>query len=441
MVFLGERLRACPYTCEILSLLKRVVECDESAPVRSTAIEYIQAHEQKRSFSSVSSMLRSRSPSKDPDPNYNSPGYESDEAVSSSPKLSPPAKKKGKLVSLLTKIEQDNITKSKNDEEEIMKMNIILKRQKEIKEAKEAKELENKTKRKSGDVIDLTKYMNDDDDDGNSSNNKSLSKPDSSILHSFPSSSNSSPLKKSKCYPLSQSIAISSPSSSLSPLHSTRKLPPSFDSPLPMKVDDLLAKKLNQQKSSSLPLSGVREQTQHTKRANRNPILGGLGILGSSSDRLHRTSSSSSSSSLSSSSSTILNNGALGRTPAKEKFNPSDLLPLSEDQKAILAFAETRQSFFFTGAAGTGKSFVLRRLVKSMKRLYGDESVFVTASTGMAACNISGTTLHSFAGIGLGEKPAIELVNNVRRTRNARSRWRRAKCLIVDEISMIRFNI
>ena len=38
-----------------------------------------------------------------------------------------------------------------------------------------------------------------------------------------------------------------------------------------------------------------------------------------------------------------------------------------------------------------------------MKRIHGTESVYVTASTGIAAVNIGGTTLHSFAGIGIGE--------------------------------------
>lgn len=55
---------------------------------------------------------------------------------------------------------------------------------------------------------------------------------------------------------------------------------------------------------------------------------------------------------------------------------------------------------FFTGDAGTGKSYVLRLIVSALKKKFGSQKVFVTASTGIAACNISGTTLHSFAGIG-----------------------------------------
>jgi DNA replication protein DnaC len=74
---------------------------------------------------------------------------------------------------------------------------------------------------------------------------------------------------------------------------------------------------------------------------------------------------------------------------------------LTEEQKVILDLALAGHSLFFTGAAGTGKSFVLRVLVEELQIKHGYTSVIVTASTGMAACNIQGVTLHSFAGIGI----------------------------------------
>ena len=53
---------------------------------------------------------------------------------------------------------------------------------------------------------------------------------------------------------------------------------------------------------------------------------------------------------------------------------------------------------------GTGKSFALKEAIRAAKRV--GRRVFVTASTGAAAVLCRGTTLHSFAGIGLGEEPA-----------------------------------
>ena len=58
---------------------------------------------------------------------------------------------------------------------------------------------------------------------------------------------------------------------------------------------------------------------------------------------------------------------------------------------------------------GTGKSFLLSKIVSSLKNIYGDEKVAVTATTGIAAININVITLHSFAGVGLGIMMAPKL--------------------------------
>lgn len=74
-----------------------------------------------------------------------------------------------------------------------------------------------------------------------------------------------------------------------------------------------------------------------------------------------------------------------------------------------------------------------------MRRKYVREPdrVAVTASTGLAACNIGGVTLHSFAGIGLGKESAEDLVKKIRRNAKAKQRWLRTKVLIMDEVSMV----
>lgn len=71
-----------------------------------------------------------------------------------------------------------------------------------------------------------------------------------------------------------------------------------------------------------------------------------------------------------------------------------------------------------------------------MKRRFakaGGDAVAITASTGLAACNIGGMTIHSFAGIGLGTEPAEELAVKVRKNKKAMTRWLRCKVLIIDE--------
>lgn len=71
----------------------------------------------------------------------------------------------------------------------------------------------------------------------------------------------------------------------------------------------------------------------------------------------------------------------------------------------------------------------------SLRRKFAPQAdvVAVTASTGIAACNIGGSTIHSFAGIGLGVETAEELAKKVRKNRKAAQRWARTKVWIIDE--------
>lgn len=113
---------------------------------------------------------------------------------------------------------------------------------------------------------------------------------------------------------------------------------------------------------------------------------------------------------------------------------------LSEEQQHVLDLViEKKKSVFFTGSAGTGKSVLMREIIASLRKAYKREPdrVAVTASTGLAACNIGGVTLHSFAGIGLGKEEAPELVKKIKKNQKAKHRWMRTKVLVIDEVSMV----
>lgn len=107
---------------------------------------------------------------------------------------------------------------------------------------------------------------------------------------------------------------------------------------------------------------------------------------------------------------------------------------LSKEQEYVLQLARQGRSLFFTGSAGTGKSVLLKSIIKDLKQ---GKNVSVTASTGLAACNIGGITLHSFAGIGLGNGEVSDVIKNVRKNRKALRRWRETDVLVIDEVSMI----
>lgn len=61
------------------------------------------------------------------------------------------------------------------------------------------------------------------------------------------------------------------------------------------------------------------------------------------------------------------------------------------------------------------------------------DAVAVTASTGIAACNIGGVTLHSFGGCGLAIESVDTLIGKIKKNKKASARWARTKVLIVDE--------
>jgi ATP-dependent DNA helicase PIF1 len=134
------------------------------------------------------------------------------------------------------------------------------------------------------------------------------------------------------------------------------------------------------------------------------------------------------------------NKQSQSRKPSRPQTGTVNQLLLSNEQKAILtAVVDKGKSVFFTGSAGTGKSVLMRSIIKKLRDRYIREPdrLGVTASTGLAAVNIDGVTLHSFAGIGLGKEPAAELVKKIKRNPKNRTRWSRTKVLIIDEVSMI----
>ncbi|KAF5103694.1 hypothetical protein DV451_001302 [Geotrichum candidum] len=128
--------------------------------------------------------------------------------------------------------------------------------------------------------------------------------------------------------------------------------------------------------------------------------------------------------------------GFAKRKMVQSKFGDKGI-KLSAEQQGVIDLALKGKSLFFTGAAGTGKSVLLRELIKRLSSQYPIDSVAVTASTGLAALNIGGETLHRFAGIGLGDQKAELLVQRVMRNQEASKRWKRCRILIIDEISMV----
>ncbi|KAG8803492.1 hypothetical protein FRC16_005162 [Serendipita sp. 398] len=122
--------------------------------------------------------------------------------------------------------------------------------------------------------------------------------------------------------------------------------------------------------------------------------------------------------------------------PPPPTIPPPTPITLTDEQWRVVDLCERGHSIFFTGSAGTGKSVCLRTIIERLQIRY-PEKVYVTASTGIAAINVGGTTLHSYAGIQLGKENINVLVNRVQSSNLKRKKWQETKVLIIDEISMI----
>ncbi|CAI5755887.1 unnamed protein product [Candida verbasci] len=119
--------------------------------------------------------------------------------------------------------------------------------------------------------------------------------------------------------------------------------------------------------------------------------------------------------------------------PQKKAVKP---IVLSFEQEYVLKQVLSGTSLFYTGCAGTGKSVLLKSIIKELRNKFSS-GVAVTASTGLAACNIGGITLHSFAGMGLANGKIELLLKKVKKNKKAVKRWIETRVLIIDEISMI----
>lgn len=118
---------------------------------------------------------------------------------------------------------------------------------------------------------------------------------------------------------------------------------------------------------------------------------------------------------------------------------------LNERQQAAFNLYKNGHTFFLTGAAGTGKSYVIAEILKDLILRFGQSGVdhndnpyfAVTALTGISSLAIGGRTLHSWAGVGLADQAPEVLQQRLMKNKRAYARWRNCRVCIIDEVSMM----
>ena len=104
-------------------------------------------------------------------------------------------------------------------------------------------------------------------------------------------------------------------------------------------------------------------------------------------------------------------------------------------QSESLAIMKTGASVFLTGEPGAGKTHTVNEYVSYLR--YTGIDVAITASTGIAATHIGGMTIHSWSGIGIKTVMDKRELDALAKNKQVGARVRKAKVLIIDEISML----
>lgn len=116
---------------------------------------------------------------------------------------------------------------------------------------------------------------------------------------------------------------------------------------------------------------------------------------------------------------------------------------LEVSQEEAIEILNSGVNVFLTGKAGAGKSYTIESWVKK-----SNKNIALTATTGIAALNIGGETIHRFLGLRISNRPeeADQILNYWDRVKNSRKPWdvqkwkvlQKLDVIVIDEVSMLR---
>jgi len=104
-------------------------------------------------------------------------------------------------------------------------------------------------------------------------------------------------------------------------------------------------------------------------------------------------------------------------------------------QKEALDILKSGRNVYLTGAAGSGKTYVLNEYKDYLKER--GVVTAVTASTGIAATHLGGMTIHSWSGIGIKDDLSDHDIEQLTQKEHLWKRYDKTKVLIIDETSMM----
>jgi ATP-dependent DNA helicase PIF1 len=110
-------------------------------------------------------------------------------------------------------------------------------------------------------------------------------------------------------------------------------------------------------------------------------------------------------------------------------------MSLSDKQLEAISSFKSGENVVIFGSAGSGKSYVIKEIYKLAKDM--KKNIVLTATTGIAAYSISGSTIHSFMGFGRGVGVIDKIIDKIKGNKDAKERIVSTDVLVIDEISMM----
>jgi len=110
---------------------------------------------------------------------------------------------------------------------------------------------------------------------------------------------------------------------------------------------------------------------------------------------------------------------------------------MSSELSKLCSLVEDGYNVLLHGPGGVGKSWLIDKFRSRYKHEKPSKVVVLTATTGIAALNIGGITLHRFAGVKTGDADVDVLIKHIAIDKKTVDKWKTIDILIIDEVSML----
>lgn len=104
-------------------------------------------------------------------------------------------------------------------------------------------------------------------------------------------------------------------------------------------------------------------------------------------------------------------------------------------QDKAIEILKSGANVFLTGEPGAGKTYTISKFVEWLDDQKKDYAI--TASTGIASSHLDGSTIHSWAGLGIRRGLVKEQLDGIKRNSWLVEKMKPIKVLVIDEISML----